>query len=67
MLIDSHDRPIAEAVWDLFRSVITRTGPVPTLIERDANIPAWQEIYAEVRRAQSYLGQAEGHNLVVAC
>jgi hypothetical protein len=58
MLVDSHDRPIAEPVWSLFRNALTRTGPVPTLVERDANIPPWQEIYAEVRHAQSYLEKA---------
>ena len=55
MLIDSHDAPIAEPVWALYAHLIARTGPVPTLIERDDNIPAFAELMAERDRAASVL------------
>lgn len=51
LLIDSHDAPIAEAVWSLYAHLIARTGPVPTLIERDDNIPAFDELMSERERA----------------
>lgn len=51
LLIDSHDAPIAEAVWSLYAHLIARTGPVPTLIERDDNIPAFDELMRERARA----------------
>ena len=35
LLIDSHDAPVAPAVWSLYRRLIDRIGPRPTLIERD--------------------------------
>ena len=51
LLIDAHDRAVDEQVWRLFRQVIQRIGPVPTLIEWDANVPAWSELQAESVRA----------------
>lgn len=51
MLIDAHDRAVAEIVWDLFAHTIERTGPLPTLIEWDANVPEWPILKAEAERA----------------
>src|SRR5262249_32017002 len=47
LLIDSHDGPVADAVWKLFEIVIRRRGPVPTLIEWDSRIPDWPVLKAE--------------------
>lgn len=55
LLVDSHDRPIAEPVWALYREALGRTGPLPTLIERDADIPPWETLRAEVQRAHDGL------------
>lgn len=55
LLIDSHDRSVDELVWNLFRHVIERMGPVPTLIEWDANIPAWPELQAQAAMAQTLM------------
>ncbi len=55
LLIDSHDGPVADAVWKLFEIVIGRLGPVPTLIEWDGNIPAWPVLRAEAEAAQAIL------------
>ena len=41
LLIDSHGAAVADPVWALFRSVIARTGPLPTLIEWDNDVPDW--------------------------
>ncbi len=38
-LIDTHDHPIAAPVWDLYRQAVAHFGAVPTMIERDDNIP----------------------------
>jgi len=59
LLIDSHDAPVAEPVWALYRHVLARTGPRPTLIERDDHIPAFGELLAERERAQSLLDALE--------
>jgi hypothetical protein len=55
LLIDSHDRKVADPVWLLFESVVTRCGPVPTLIEWDSNIPKWPVLQAEASAAQAIL------------
>jgi uncharacterized protein (UPF0276 family) len=55
LLIDSHDRAVSETVWDLYRFVIRKLGPVPTLIEWDASIPSWQQLEAEAERAEAVL------------
>lgn len=55
LLIDGHDAPIAENVWALFAKVVDRTGPRPTLIERDGNIPPFAELLAERDHATTLL------------
>jgi uncharacterized protein (UPF0276 family) len=55
LLIDSHDGPIAAAVWKLFEIVISRCGPVPTLVEWDSKIPDWPILKAEAAAAQAIL------------
>jgi uncharacterized protein len=53
LLIDSHDAPIAEEVWKLYDWLLALCGRhrPPTLIERDDNIPAFEELLAERDRA----------------
>jgi uncharacterized protein (UPF0276 family) len=55
LLIDSHDGPVADAVWKLFEIVISRCGPVPTLVEWDSKIPDWPILKAEAAAAQAIL------------
>jgi uncharacterized protein (UPF0276 family) len=55
LLIDSHDGPVADAVWKLYEIVISRCGPIPTLIEWDSKIPAWSILRAEAAAAQAIL------------
>jgi len=56
LLIDSHDAPVSKQVWQLYENLVSRVGPVPTLIERDGNIPPFGELMAERERAQRILG-----------
>jgi len=55
LLIDSHDGPVADAVWKLFDIVIGRSGSIPTLIEWDSAIPDWPVLKAEAKAAQAIL------------
>jgi uncharacterized protein (UPF0276 family) len=55
LLIDTHGAPVAEPVWALYRRLIARTGPRPTLIERDDDIPAFDVLMAERDRAHAML------------
>jgi uncharacterized protein (UPF0276 family) len=51
-LIDTHDHPIAAPVWDLYAQAVAHFGAVPTMIERDDNIPALGELVAELDLAR---------------
>ncbi len=55
LLIDSHDAPVDAAVWALYERLTARIGPRPTLIERDDNLPAFETLLAERRRAEAVL------------
>jgi uncharacterized protein (UPF0276 family) len=55
LLIDSHGAPVADPVWTLFAEVIGRTGPLPTLVEWDNDLPDWPVLLAEATRAGAIL------------
>ncbi len=59
VLIDAHDRPVADPVWALYDLVISRTGPLPTLIEWDTDVPEWDELFAEASIANQMLSKCE--------
>jgi uncharacterized protein (UPF0276 family) len=52
-IIDTHDHPVCEEVWDLYRNAVSHFGPVSTMIERDDNIPPLDELVAELSHARS--------------
>ncbi|MBL8200053.1 MAG: DUF692 domain-containing protein [Chromatiales bacterium] len=53
ILIDTHSAPVADAVWALYRDARRLLGPVPTLIEWDADLPALDRLLAEAARADA--------------
>lgn len=55
LLIDTHDAPISDEVWDLYSHALARIGPRPTLIERDGNLPPFEDLMAERERAVGLL------------
>ncbi len=55
LLIDAHGAAVADPVWTLYAEVIARTGPLPTLIEWDNDVPAWPVLRAEALRAEALL------------
>ena len=55
LLIDSHNNPVVDPVWALFDTLIARTGPLPTLIEWDNDIPTWDVLANEARLADAIL------------
>ncbi|AEX99817.1 hypothetical protein GU3_00305 [Oceanimonas sp. GK1] len=58
LLIDSHGSPVAEPVWALYQWLLAQTGPLPTLLERDNNVPALTELLAETDQIRRLLAQA---------
>jgi len=57
VLIDSHGSPVDEVVWGLYAQVIERLGAVPTLLERDNDVPALAVLLAEANRAERMMLQ----------
>jgi hypothetical protein len=55
LLIDSHSRPVADAVWSLYEEALALCGPQPTLIEWDQDIPGLEVLLAEAGRAEERL------------
>ncbi|HEV3109904.1 MAG TPA: DUF692 domain-containing protein [Candidatus Binataceae bacterium] len=56
-LVDTHDHPVPEPVWDLLRMALERCGRVSTLIEWDAQIPEFEELTAHAERARAIQAQ----------
>ncbi|WP_046866242.1 DUF692 domain-containing protein [Microvirga massiliensis] len=51
LLIDAHGTPIADVVWKLYEHALERIGPVATLIEWDNDVPSFQVLLDETRKA----------------
>ena len=68
VLIDTHDRPVAAPVWELYRYAIERFGPVATLIEWDDKIPTLSRLLEEASRArriqESVLGREDDRRAI---
>jgi len=57
-LIDTHDQPICEEVWQLYGEAVQLFGAVPAMIERDDNIPPLAELVDELDMARRVAGAA---------
>ena len=55
ILIDSHNRPVVPAVWDLYRKAIQVLGRKPTIIEWDSDLPALETLCLEAYRAEKIM------------
>lgn len=55
LLIDAHDRPVADAVWKLYEIIISQTSALPTLIEWDNDVPEWPVLRREAQLADAIL------------
>jgi len=58
LLIDAHGSAVTNDVWALYAGVIAKTGPLPTLIEWDNDVPAWPVLADEARAAGRILQRA---------
>jgi uncharacterized protein (UPF0276 family) len=54
-LLDGHSSPVSNEVWALYKKALALTGPTPTLIEWDNNIPVWSVLMSERNKAQLLL------------
>lgn len=56
-VIDTHDHPVSDPVWDLYAQALRRFGPVSTMIERDDHIPPLAELVEELEHARRIAAQ----------
>ena len=54
-ILDTHDHPVIDPVWELYARAIERCGPTPTLLEWDDHIPSFDEVHTEAKKAERYL------------
>ena len=62
LLIDTHDAPVCDEVWDLFGRALSVIGPRPTLIERDARLPALDVLVEEAGVAERMMVRANAES-----
>lgn len=55
LLIDDHGSLVSASVWSLYENLIARTGPLPTLVEWDNEVPDWAILQQEAQRVQAVL------------
>jgi len=65
-IIDTHDHPVCDEVWDFYREAVTHFGPVSTMIERDDNIPPLAEVVAELDVARKIAREVQERALRTA-
>ncbi|MDL2336981.1 MAG: DUF692 domain-containing protein [Pseudomonadota bacterium] len=63
-IIDTHDHPVADAVWALYVEALSLVGPVATMIERDDRIPPLHELVDELDHARSIAEQVFAHEVL---
>jgi uncharacterized protein len=58
LMIDSHDTPVTNGVWELYTEVISNAGRIASLVEWDNNVPDWLVLRQEASAAQAILDRA---------
>ena len=53
-ILDTHDHPVIDPVWQLYGRAIRRAGSTATLLEWDDGIPSFDEVHAEARKAAQF-------------
>lgn len=59
-IIDTHDEPIIDDVWALYRYTLQKIGARSTMIEWDDAIPPFEDLLAELRKAEAHAKEAHG-------
>ncbi|MBK7114866.1 MAG: DUF692 domain-containing protein [Proteobacteria bacterium] len=64
LAIDTHDGPVQDSTWHLFRIALQTTGRVPVLIEWDSQLPEWPALMEQARMAEQAMndGARETHH-----
>ena len=69
-ILDTHDHPVLDPVWELYARAIERAGTTATLLEWDDRIPSFEEVHQEALKAKKFINvkpeqkPVNGHDLV---
>ncbi len=58
-VIDTHDHPVCDSVWALYKRTLEHLGPVATLLERDDHFPPLDGLLQELDNARLLASQAQ--------
>lgn len=64
--VDTHGADVIDPVWQLLAEAYKRVGPLPTLLERDFNLPPLQELLQEVGQIRQMQGECESSSQALA-
>ncbi|MDB6175578.1 MAG: hypothetical protein JWL59_4889 [Chthoniobacteraceae bacterium] len=53
-ILDTHDHPVLDPVWELYNAALLRSGPTATLLEWDDKIPSFDEVHNEALKAKNF-------------
>jgi len=65
-ILDTHDHPVIDPVWKIYKRAIERCGRTATLLEWDDKIPTFDEVHREALKATKYLPESESVKIEVA-
>ncbi len=60
-VVDTHDHPVVQPVWELFSEALKRFGPVSSMIERDDRFPPFDELMDELGQMRSIAATVEAN------
>lgn len=60
LLIDTHGSRVMDDVFALYHHTLARSGPLPTLVEWDNNVPDFATLLSEARRVDAAIAAAGG-------
>lgn len=61
LIIDTHGAPVIDPVWELYAATCQLFGSLPTLLERDFNLPPLDALLTELETIRSYQVEGENH------
>jgi hypothetical protein len=66
LIVDTHGADVIDPVWDLLAHSYQQHGVIPTLLERDFNIPSLESLIDEVTKIRAHQQQQELQHVVTA-
>ncbi|HXI85399.1 MAG TPA: DUF692 domain-containing protein [Verrucomicrobiae bacterium] len=58
-ILDTHDHPVLDPVWELYSRAVKLVGTTATLLEWDDRIPSFDEVHHEALKANQFIRQLE--------